>query len=873
MANAQTTIDLIFNGVNNTGAATVAALDNARKFSGSLKDATQPIADFTLGAVKLEAGLLAAGVAVTVFAVKTAGDFDGAFRQISTIINASAEDLAGFRTAILDYAAGSTQPLEQITNALGNAIGAGVDWSQSLELIGVAEKLAVATRADLDSTTKVLVSTINSYGLEMKDVSGLSDLFFKIIDDGDISMLDLSSGFARLAAVAQPTGISLQELGAAIATLTAAGIEPSSAMAGLAGAIGNIVSPSSQAKDLAAELGLNFNAAALKADGFAGLMNKAAAATGGNSGQMKILFGDLQAWMVTSSLAGPQNEKFNQTFKAMGDVTGATATAFEKMQGSLDVSTAKMKNAFEVLAISIGDPLLDKFGSVAAAIAKIFNALSDSAKTGGLGTLVKYVENQMDALTASIETVAKNLPAALAKADFSGFTGGMNVVIQAVKNLFSGLDLTTVDGLSAAIKTLGTAFFGLSSYVSGVIDSFKPLFDTLVAVGSGAKDADLSFLSIAGSLGGLVTQLNFALPLFDALIAILAAKAGLGLAKELAGLGAALPVVTSGLGAAGLAGAAGAAGIAVGTLLKDPIDRLVSSITGSETTLGGWIYDLMHAGDAAAEAGVKTAKAADGVKVLDGATKDAGQSLDKHNQTMLDNFAASEKAATATGKLADGQKEVSKYALQTVPIYDKLTGAITGYEQKLVKSATGTINLGKASGTAAGELSKIADSTEKAQEATRKWNEEVAKMAFQEKLKLIDSATKITTAQIEAMAKTTVASFDSISVSIKSTGDVLGSIFKDLDFSKIDWGSQRTIEKQIDLENKRRDEALVLQRQLTEAQIKQMNAQTDAMMRGDGMIKITGDGLEPHLEAFMWQILKNIQTRVNADGLKLLLGV
>jgi hypothetical protein len=146
-------------------------------------------------------------------------------------------------------------------------------------------------------------------------------------------------------------------------------------------------------------------------------------------------------------------------------------------------------------------------------------------------------------------------------------------------------------------------------------------------------------------------------------------------------------------------------------------------------------------------------------------------------------------------------------------------------------------------------------------------------MAFEEKLKLIDSATKITTEQIDAMAKTSVAAFDSIDVSIKSTSDVLSSLFKDLDFSKIGWTEQRLIEDQIDKENKRRDDALSLQKQLTEAQIAQMRAQADAMSRGDGLIKISGDGLAPHLEAFMWQILQNIQTRVNADGLKMLLGV
>lgn len=469
--------------------------------------------------------------------------------------------------------------------------------------------------------------------------------------------------------------------------------------------------------------------------------------------------------------------------------------------------------------------------------------------------------------------MAKNLPAALAGADFSSFKDGIESVLTAVKGLFGNIDLTSVEGLRVAIETMGAAFLGLSKYTAGVIEAFEPLFAVLIEVGKGAKDVDLSFLEFAGNLGGIATQLNVVLPLFTGLLAILTVKSGMGLLSEIKGLVTVLPLVASALGTAGLAGAAGAAGYAVGGVLNDGISALLSRITGSETTLGGWIYDLTHAGDAATTAGTQTAAAANGVGELAKAADGSVNSFEKSNEAMLKNFAASEKAAGSTGKLAEAQKDVSKYALQTVPIYDALTGRITGYEQQLVKSAKGTIDLGTATGKTAGDLSKIAAETDKAKEATRKWGEEVAKMAFEEKLKLIDSATKITTEQIDAMAKTSVAAFDSIDVSIKSTSDVLSSLFKDLDFSKIGWTEQRLIEDQIDKENKRRDDALSLQKQLTEAQIAQMRAQADAMSRGDGLIKISGDGLAPHLEAFMWQILQNIQTRVNADGLKMLLGV
>lgn len=881
MADAQKTIDLIFNGIDKTGAATMAALDNARKFSSGLQNTTQGISDFTVGAAKVEAGLLAAGLAMTVFAVKTAGDFDAAFRQISTIIDASDDDLAGFKAAILDYAQGSTQPLDQITNALANAIGSGVDWAQSLELIGTAEKLAVATRSDLDSTTKVLVSTLNSYGMEIGDAGKVSDLFFKIIDEGDISMADLAASFAKVAPIAKISGVSLEEVGAAIATLTASGIKPAESIEYLRGAISNIISPTAMARDLAADLGLNFNAAGLKADGLQGLLVKVATATGGSADKMKILFGDIGGFTAAATLAGPQAAKFAETLKAMGDVAGATDAAFAKVTGSLEVSGAKIANTFTALLVAIGSPLLDEFGGIANAIANIFTALAGSVKDGALGGLVAYVEGIFGDIEDALQRVATNLPAALASADFSGFQGGIEAVLTAVKSLFGGLDLTSVQGLKDAIELVGTAFFGLSKYVTGAIEAFKPLFDTLVSVGKGAKDVDLSFLQLAGNLGGIATQLNVVLPLFTGLLTILAAKQGMSLVADLGtlastmgGVGAAATSLAVKLGHAGLVGAAGAAGYAVGTLANDGISALLSAITGSDTTLGGLIYDLTHTAEKATEAGTGTAQAAKGVKELGAAAAGVEGDFTAANQAMLDNFAASEKAATANGNLATAQKEVSKYALETVPIYDKLTGAITGYEQQLVKSSKGTIDLGDKTDRASASLTDMADKANKAEAAQNKLNEAFAKMASDEKIALITAESKVMTAQIEADAKKTVAAYESISETIKDTSKSVSGLFSQLiQPNAMDWTTYRKLQTETDKESQRRDDAMKLQKDLTKSQIDLMNAQTRALEKGGAMIKISGDGLEPHLEAFMWQILKKLQTRVNKDGMKLLLGV
>jgi len=906
-ASAQATIDLIFNGIDRTGAATQAALDNAQKFTGSLQGITAPIADFTIGAAKLEAGLLAAGAAMTVFAVKTAGDFDTAFRQITTLFEASEQDIESFKQAILSYASSSAKPLSDITSALSGAIGAGVDYKDSIELLGVAEKLAVATRADLTSTTETLVSTLNAYGMKTADAGVLADQFFQIIKDGKIEMKDLAASLANVTPLAATAGISMKEVGAAIATLTAAGVQPSQAIDGIQAAISNIIKPSKEAADLAAELGIQFDITALKTKGFSGVIEDVKNATGGSADKMSILFGRVNALSSVLTLTGPQADNFKAALVSMGDSAGSVEGAFKKMTDGIDVASQRVGNAFTTMLVQIGTPMLDEFGGVAKAIAKIFETLGASVKDGALGSMVEYIEGLFQDLQKTLDTVATNLPAALEGADLSGFKNGIDAVVSAFGRLFSGIDITTVDGLTRAIELAGAAFLGLSKFTAGVVDSFKPLFDKLVEIGGKVDGLGPDFFELAGNIGGVVTQFNLLLggisgliPWLETLVGLLVAKQGLSLLGGVQTLVTSLPGFTLALQAAGVAIAAYWASGKIVDLVKALNDWYAANGKLKESQEQGKSINeqaavAMEKFTASTGLGVKSLDdmirlQKDGVVVFDKSTNsyklageaigDAGDAAGKSvnpfeaaNQAMLDNFAASEKAAGGVDKLADAQDKVNTYAYKTVPIFDAITGAITGYEQQLVKSADGTVKLGGAADNAGSSLAKITKETEKAEAAQRKWNEEVAKMKFEEKLKLIEQQTALMTASIDADAKKTVAAFDSISVSIKSTGEVLSSLFGLYkDYGSMDWSAIRAIEKQIDKENKFRDKAFDLQEKMTTAQIKSMEAQTNALNNGEGLIKITGDGLKPHLEAFMWEILQTIQVKVNADGLKMLLG-
>lgn len=875
MADASKTIDLIFNGIDRTAEATQAALRNIGQIASASTGVVQPMGDLTTAAIKMEAGILAAGAAAVVFAAKVAGDFDTAFRQITTLIDGATEDdLAGFSDAIKDFAANSGRDMGDVMTSINAAIGSGVDWADSLGVISTAEKLATATKADLKGTTEVLVSTMNAYGLSTKDVGTVSDQLFTIIKDGKIEMNDLSQSLAMITPVAAASGVPLKEVGAGIAALTAAGMQPGQAIEYLRGALSNIIKPSSEAEKMAKSLGIEFDANALKSKGLSGVLADVAKATGGSADKMAVLFGDVGALSAAMTLTGPQAESFAESIGNLGNAAGATDEAYAKMAGSLDTQLGKVKSAFTGLMVEIGEPLLEKFGSLAGAIANVFLALAESADDGALGDFVDYIGTQLDGIVAAAEAVAKNLPAALENADLSGFQRSIETVTDAIGRLFGDVDLTSADGLENAIETVGAAFLGLSTYVSGAIDAFGPLFDALVDAADGAESLDLGLVELAGNVGGIATQVNLLLPAMTGLVAVLTVKAAWPILDNLAALTTALGRVLPLLGQAGLVGAAGAAGYAVGTELADGVDWLVSKLTGSETTLGGWIYDITHSGDeaeaTAAKVGTATTALVDLGKGADTSGEAVKKAINPHEEMNNKLLAMADSAGAMGAKLDASGKAVaiqSETILKTVPIIDAATGAIVGYEQQAVR-------VEKGSKDAASGVATISKEMDKAKKETEKTSLELQKLASNEKIKLIEAAVKLNVAQVEADAQKVKAIFSSIDNTVTSTGDLLGDLFGTMkDWQSMGWTEKGLIEDQIELENERRAEALEMQKELTAAQIAEMRARTQSMQSGGGLIKIDGAGLQPHLEAFMWEILQAIQVRVNSDGMKMLLGV
>lgn len=918
MVDARSTIELVFEGIDNASevARSVSASLGGMADSGS--SITAPFAAATTGILQFEAGVLAAGATVIGFSVAAADSFDTAFREIATLTNQSVEDLGGFRQAILDYASGSTQGLDKVTGAVYAAISAGVQWKDSLAFLSEAEKLSVAGKAELNTTTVALVSTLNAYGASTDQAGKYSDILFQTVKQGQTTLPELASQLSGVTSTAVLGGVSFEELGAAIATLTASGAPTGQAITRINAALSAIIKPSGEAADLAAELGIQFDIQALKTKGLSGVLADVAEKTGGAGDKMAVLFGSTEALNAVNVLAVSSSGKFRDNLDAMRNSAGAVETAFGKMKDA----TSTLAQAFQVALVNLGTPFLDEFGGIEDALGALATSFGTAIKADAFAPLISVVETNLGAVAKLFEKVAENLPAALAKVNFGPFANQLQKLFDTIADLFNFDGLATEDGLRKAIQTVVDLLTQTTAYSSGALKALGPFVDKLLDVVTAISEIDIGKIATIGEIGGYALAANTAFGLLGA--TLLGISGAAGALPKLAGVAAAvkteLSLMSGVIGAGGTGGliaALGAAGLAgaVGLLAFE-----ITKLTGLDKTLNDVLAPDALAGYQGATLGTLAADLAEKLGLLGPAAEESASRM----QSLPPEFDAQTKAAAETRKeingwldaqeaaakqTADTKAEIdalTKYYAKLGQSYDAVTGSIAKLtdEQKKandayalasnikidvsgVKNATDANNelvvsysqIGGGTVKATGAFKAVGDSAseqaKKVDDATKAANDFKVKMeeiASNERIKTIEASVKLNVAQIEADVERVKATFASIDTTIKSTGDLLGSLFGNLVGTDDPFKSSK-IESQIALENERRQKALDIQKQLAEAEIERIQAQTRALDRGDAIIKIDGTGLEPELEAFMWKILKKIRVRANADYSDYLLGI
>lgn len=835
MANVTRTVDIIFNGDDRLTKAVKNISGALDQFDSLVQGVAGPLAKLGEGILAADTALAGLATATLALAVKESGKFGDAFGEISTIVHASAENLEQFREDIIRYGQDSRSSLDDINSAIYTAISAGVAYEDSIKTVSEAERLAIAGRADLESTTRLIASTLNAYGLQAEESAHLSDLFFKTVELGLTTIPELADNLAKVSSIAAAAGVPIEELQAAIAALTASGLGTDIAITALRTTISNIISPSKEASDKAKELGLEFGAQALQTKGLAQVLREVQVATKGETEEITALFGNVRGLAAVLNLANDTSGRFAKSLAAMRDATGATATAYEKMKDNFALVNQALVNNVRVVLIKLGDEIRDKYADVAEAVTNIFKGIGASIDAGVFNDVFALFEDFGNKLSKLLEEIASALPEAFELVDFSELIDALRQTGGLFDRLFEDVDFGNAEDLAGIMQEIVDTITGLISISDTMIGVFVDIFNT---VKSGIQDFNNLDASTKESFGRILAS------------AIVVQEAG-------AIIGAAiLSISNSGI----------------------DLEGTFRTITGALELL---FNSVMLAVDQAAVAVAANAYAiATAIDLVTfgfidkvGEAREAlGEFIVGGWEDMKDKM---EGAAGGFDKILGGVKDFTEANFEAQE-------SVVGIKEKVDEIPDDRVidwgvewNNAQAT-TARNEMeSALPDETEieiitpikpTLDEADLK-----EKIAFAEKLANIQA--EINIAEIEAETKRIEAAFKSINVSIESTGDTLVSLFGQLADTETDILTRWKIEDQIRLENERREEALELQKRLTEAQIKAIEARISSMQRGDPLITVDGAGLQPHLEAIMFYILEAIQVRVNDEQAEFLLGI
>ena len=208
---------------------------------------------------------------------------------------------------------------------------------------------AVGGMTDIATVSDAATSVMNAYGLSTDKVSKIVDGFIQTQNDGKIVVGQYASQIGRVAPIAAAAGVGLDELNAAISTVTAQGVPVESTFAGIGQVVANILKPTSEAATRAKELGLEFNTAAIKSKGFAGFLQDVIDKTGGSEVEITKLFGSVDALKALMPLISGDLKTFNKNLLNQKNATGAAGDAADIMGETVSSQISRIVNSITTL--------------------------------------------------------------------------------------------------------------------------------------------------------------------------------------------------------------------------------------------------------------------------------------------------------------------------------------------------------------------------------------------------------------------------------------------------------------------------------------------------------------------------------------------
>ncbi|MCK9288462.1 MAG: phage tail tape measure protein, partial [Sphaerochaetaceae bacterium] len=356
--------------------------DNS-EFDKSIDKSETKVNKFGSVADKMLAGVTVAAIGMVIKKTVEMGKgfvdsyskFESGLAKVSTLFGDVNVNMDTLSKGVLKVSSNTGMLSDEINEALYSALSAGVevteDMSSALELVESSSKLARAGFTDTDTALSATIKTINAYKLGLDDTDRIQRILMQTQNKGITTVGELGQNLAKVTPTAAAFGYSFENVGAAIATMTAQGMQTEIATTYLAQIMTELgksgTTASEGLKNAAESAGLaETDAKSLTESGMSlGDILDLLDTYAKNSGKSLVdMFGSVEAGKGALALTGSNLETFNSNLESMSTNADLVGEGFTTMAETVEGQTKILKANIESIRINMGKKLLPAANSV-----------------------------------------------------------------------------------------------------------------------------------------------------------------------------------------------------------------------------------------------------------------------------------------------------------------------------------------------------------------------------------------------------------------------------------------------------------------------------------------------------------------------------
>lgn len=452
----------------------------------------------TLLKTGLTAALATAGIAVEKFcsdAVNQFSEFEKKMNEVFTLLpdlSQSSKDLLTEQAK--EFAEQYGLEINSVVSGIYQAISAGQSYDNVFEFLETSVQAAKGGVTDLLTSVDGLTSVVNSYGADVIGVAEASDKMFTTVKLGKTTFGELASQLSSVVPLASASRISFSDVSAAIATMTAQGVNTAETTTQLKQMFSELTDANSEVGTLFKNIsGYSFNEFIAQGNNTSQALLLLEEYAKSSNVQVNQLFGSIQAGQAALALTGNSAVTFANDIELMNNSTGATQEAFETMENgvadTLDKISAKMTNQILDIGEKLEPLVLNGAEAVSSGLDLINNAMESTqvkivATSATAITLYKafqqlqkteLVSNALKTLKTSIAGIQASM--IMAKEAELGFAATAKIAAGAIAEQTAAFLATPVGAITAITVAL-MAMYEIYDLIVTTSDEYTEIFET-----------------------------------------------------------------------------------------------------------------------------------------------------------------------------------------------------------------------------------------------------------------------------------------------------------------------------------------------------------------------------------------------------------